>query len=178
MIHQNEKLHCAYWDKYDLVYKHKIAGVYSAKDTAFELKSFSTRFVLERKRLCAALQLLSAQALVGKATAINKKDIERLPWPKDCDWSLIPWEESLLADINDMSKYVRLGQKSTLLKNAATDSHMRAYQETFLRLMRTSFPNMEACGSGHSDGLRYQAFSFSKVDEFTWEREDWASFCA
>lgn len=176
LIHQNEKLYCAYWDKDDLVYKHKIAGVYGAKNTASALKNFSTRFALERKRLCAALQLLGAQALVGKATAINKKDIERLPWPRDCDWSLIPWEEDLLADINEMSKYVRLGQKSTLLKNAANDSHIQGYQETFLRLMRTSFPDMEACGSGHSDGLRYQAFSFSKAGQFTWEREDWANF--
>ena len=83
----------------------------------------------------------------------------------------------MIDDINTyMAEYVRLGQDSALLRQRADEIHMETYRNTFLRLMRTSFPKMQACGCDHAQGLRYQAFSFSEAGEFAWDNEDWADY--
>lgn len=175
LIHENDGLSCAFWDECDLAYQHQIVGIFAAGNDGAALKELSCRFVEQKLNLRASLQLLGTRVLISKATAVNKRDIDQLPWPKDGNWNLARWEEELLEDIDQhMAKYVRLGQDSIILKEVAQKSHIAAYQDTFLRLMRTSFPNMSECGSGRSDGLIYQAFSFSKVPLFSWTTEDWA----
>jgi hypothetical protein len=54
--------------------------------------------------------LNGSQMLVGKATALLKQDIDRLPFPDDpTEISLSFWEEDLKDDLlNFMSDYVRL----------------------------------------------------------------------
>lgn len=177
LIHENEKLFSAFWDECDLVYKHQIVGIYRAKNSPTELKKLSDDFCKNRKILQASLQLLGSRCLVSKATAINKRDIDYLPWPQAGDWRLASWEKELIDDINTyMAEYVRLGQDSALLRQRADEIHMEAYRNTFLRLMRTSFPKMQACGCDYAQGLRYQAFSFSEAGEFVWDKEDWADY--
>lgn len=177
LIHENEKLFSAFWDECDLVYKHQIVGIYGAKNSPAELKKLSDDFCKNRKILQASLQLLGSRCLVSKATAINKRDIDYLPWPQAGDWRLASWEKELIDDINTyMAEYVRLGQDSALLRQRADEIHMETYRNTFLRLMRTSFPKMQACGCDHAQGLRYQAFSFSEAGEFAWDNEDWADY--
>ena len=176
LIHENEKLFCSYWDESDLAYRHQIVGVYNAQKNPLELKKFSVDFSNHRKLLQSSLQLLGARGLVSKATANNKRDIDLLPWPDDGNWKLANWECDLIEDIvTYMPDYIRLGQKSNLLQLQAKKDDMEAFRNTFLRLMRTSFPEMQACGEGQDQGLIYQAFSFSNTGSFSWGKPDWAN---
>lgn len=175
LIHKHEKLLCAYWDECNLAYRNQIVGIYDAQKNQPELKNLANSFHKNRKILQAALQIFGIKCLAIKATAVYKCDIERLPWPTDGNWHLTHWEKELIDDITTyMPDYVRLGQDSDLLRNKAEKNHMEAYRNTFLRLMSTSFPEMRACGDGHAQGLSYQAFSFSKAENFSWGKTNWA----
>jgi len=175
LIKENEELPCALWENGPLAYKAKIVGITAPEQQLQRLKEFRQLFIKNRKVLRACCHLLGSQLSVGKATAVLKEDIARLPWPKDGDWQLVPWEEELLSDIDTyMGEYVRLGQDSPLLKSKASKPDVEAYCETFLKLMRRGFP--QACTSAQvqAEGLRLQAFSLT--GEATVDRLDggWA----
>jgi len=174
LIKENEKLPCAFWEKGPLAYKAKILGISAPTKEAHRLKNFQSMFIKNRRALRACCHLLGSQLSVGKATAILKEDIARLPWPKNGDWQSAPWEESLLNDIDAyMGDYVRLGQDSPLLKSRPSDSDIDAYCEMFLTLMRHGFPEARMSARGAADGLRIQAFSFTGNSHVDWLEEDW-----
>lgn len=175
LIHKHEDLLCAYWDECDLAYKSEIVGVFCDLGSPLELQQFAHDFYHHKKCLQSALQLFATRLYINKATSVYKIDIANLPWPKDGKWNLSSWENELVEDITRyIPEYVRLGQDSYLLQQRAEKNHMEAFRNTFLRLMRTSFPDMQACGEGHDQGLAYQAFSFSKAEGFSWENSNWA----
>ncbi len=175
LIKEHEDLPCAYWDDGPIAYKDKIIGVYGQEDSSTYLKQFRSTFINNRKQLRASCFLLGSQILVGKATALLKSEICRIPWPKDEDWALYPWEEDIINDINDyFAEYVRRGQSSKLLSSSTNQTALTIYQATFLRVLRSAFPKLSSCGSEASNGLLLQAFSFDGASTNRLIDRDWA----
>lgn len=177
LIKENDDLNCAIWEKDHLAYNNSIVGISSPRTDSAELKSFRSAFIRSRKELRASLYLLGTRILTSKATSLLKSEITKLPWPVDGSWDFVPWEKELVDDLATyMADYVRLGQDSALLQKAPSVEDMDSYCSTFLRLMRTSFPNVYPCGDGRSEGLRFQAFCFSEQSTVEWINEsEWLS---
>ena len=110
------------------------------------------------------------QALIGKATAILKQDIDMLPFPENpYELTFCFWEETLQADvIKYMADYVRLGQNSALLQNAAASNDLKAYANLFLRMLGSVYDNLKAAATVHLDGLICQPFYFGERPNLTW----------
>ena len=93
LIKEHESLPMGFWDNGPLAYKDKIVGIHADESKTEELKEVFCKLI-SRKRLyqfCCALN--GSQALVGKATAILKQDIDALPYPEsDEDLELSFWE--------------------------------------------------------------------------------------
>ena len=122
MIRENEKLPCAFRQSGFLAYKAKIVGIHADAHGERALRAFYESFLENRSALRALCLLLGTQALVGKATAILKRDLDALPWPANgAGWSLAEWERILCEDVvKCTAAFVRLGQNSKLLKQSVT----------------------------------------------------------
>ena len=99
LIREHESLPLAYWDKSVLAFKDKIVGVHAPLADKKEHRRFYE--ALQRNHNCYrfAVMLNGSQALIGKATALLKFDIESLPYPDDeSDLALTFWEQALADD--------------------------------------------------------------------------------
>ena len=118
--------------------------------------------------------LLGTQALVGKATAILKRDLDALPWPANgAGWSLAEWERILCEDVvKCTAAFVRLGQNSKLLKQSVTVEDLARYAGMFVSMLGTVYENLQPLRSIALDGITCQAFCFGKKPELDWSG-DW-----
>ena len=170
LIKEHESLPMAFWDKSPLAYKDKIVGIHADVSQIEELREVYRKLSL-RKRLyqfCCALN--GSQALVGKATAILKQDIDALPYPEsDKDLELSFWEQALVDDMLDyMAPFVRLGQKSDLLMNQAEQEQMTAYADMFCRMLGTVYKNLQYSEQVYTNGLICQPFYFGRCPKINW----------
>lgn len=111
----------AYWEKEYLTFKHKIISISGGK--RLELKTLFDTLVTHHRDYRFFLALLGSQALTGKATAVLKQDIDKLPYPENPeDIQLSKYEQIIRDDILDyMEDFIRLGHRSTLFATAASN---------------------------------------------------------
>jgi hypothetical protein len=166
-------LPCAFRKKGFLAYKHKIVGIHAESRDERELHQFYRSFLENRNALRAAGILLGTQALVGKSTAILKRDIDALPWPENGDWDFSHWEKILLNDlVESTTEFVRRGQNSRLLKQRTSTSDFEAYANVFVEMLGTVYDDLRAAKSVLLDGVACQAFCFGDAPEIDWP-DDW-----
>lgn len=173
LIKEHETLPCAFRNEGFLAYKHKIVGIHAERKEERELQKFYREFRENRNPLRAAGVLLGTQALVGKSTAILKRDLDVLPWPENGNWDFSSWEKSLCEDlVNLMTEFVRRGQNSRLLKQPAEPDDFESYTETFVEMLGSVYKNLRASKSVLLDGIACQTFCFGNAPEVSWG-EDW-----
>ena len=170
LIRENESLPVAYWDKSVLTFKHKIVGVHAPSADKEEHRRFYE--ALQRNHTCYrfAVMLNGSQALIGKATALLKGDIEALPYPEDeADLALTFWEQALADDtLQYVASYVRLGQQSDLLRRPADAGVLREYASLYRRLLNSLYDNLRAGDPVSFDGLTCQPFFFGTEPAIEW----------
>ncbi len=170
LIREHESLPIAFWEKSVLTFKHKIIGIHAPKtdrDRLFQVYQF---LLMNREQLKFAAMLNGSQALVGKATALLKSDIEKLPIPDDpSDLEFLSWEKILAGDvITYMADYVRLGQNSQLLKSIATSENLTAFSDLYCRMLGSIYDNLRAAEPVFLDGLICQPFYFGDEPSIEW----------
>ncbi len=173
LIREHESLPCAYRKSGFLAYRDKIIGISAPLEQREQLRQFYDDFVANREALRAFCFLLGTQALVGKATAILKRDVDVLPWPQAGEtWRLSRWEKILCEEIvSVMAEYVRRGQNSRLLRESVKPAGLKEYSDLYVSMLGSVYPNLRALKSGVMDGLAYQAFCFGKSSKLTWPAE-------
>lgn len=175
MIRENESLPCTFRRRGFLAYKAKIIGIHTEESDHEKLEHFYRMFVANRNVIRAFCLLFGTQALLGKSTAILKRDLDVLPWPHDgVSWDLSSWEKILCVELVEyMADYVRLGQNSELLKTQAGPTEFQRYAEIFCGLLGSVYENIRPSRSGIFGGLAYQAFCFGDNATLDWPG-DWA----
>jgi hypothetical protein len=103
-----------------------------------------------------------SRSFVSRATAINKQDIDFLPFPENsAELELSFWEQAIRDDTLDyFCDFIRLGQSSDLLKKAASRSHLNDYSSLFCRMLGSVYDGLKAESPIYLDGLVCQAFYF------------------
>ncbi len=177
LIKENAKLPSALWLKGELSFLDSIVSINAPEDQKEELIEFSENFDKHKSNLRVFCLLKSTSSLIGKSTAILKKDIEDLPWLKsdggfkDMSW----WEKALLSDAAEAyAPMIRVGHNSDPHKNPVTQAVLAEYAEMFTRLLGSIYRNIRAGKSGRADGLAYQSFIFGEVSELDWP-DDWST---
>jgi hypothetical protein len=170
LIKEHADLPMGFWDEGPLAFRDKIVGIHAAGEDGQALRQLFDQLVVRRRlyQFCCALN--GSQALVGKATAILKQDIDALPYPdSEKELDLAFWEVALMDDVLDyMAPFVRLGQKSELLENQATIDHLRLYSQMFCRMLGSVYKNLKSIEPVHTNGLVCQPFYFGKVPKINW----------
>ncbi len=170
LIREHESLPIAYWDRSVLAFKDKIVGVHAPPANKEEHKRFFKRLKKNLAYYRFAAMLNGSQALVGKATAVLKSDIEALPYPEDeAELEVTFWEQALAEDtLQYIVPYVRLGQQSELLKQAADAETLRDYASMYCRLLDSLYGNLRASDPVFLDGLTCQPFFFGDEPAVEW----------
>ncbi len=170
LIKEHESLPMDFWEKGPLAYKAKIVGIHADESKINELRELFRKLTTRKRlyRFCCALN--GSQALVGKATAILKQDIDALPYPEnDKDLELAFWEIALVDDVlNYMAPFVRLGQKSELLVKQADPKQMALYADMFCRMLGSVYKNLKSSDPVYTNGLICQPFYFGRTPKINW----------
>lgn len=170
LIRENESLPMAYWENGPLAYKHEIVGIHAPASERRELQRLFRDLAANSGLHRFTVLLNSPRSLVAKATAILKSDIEALPYPKDkTELELMFWEQVLADDsLQYMAPYVRLGQQSDLLRQAADADTLRDYSSLYCRLLGSLYDNLRASAPVFLNGLTCQPFFFGDEPAMEW----------
>ena len=170
LIREHDSLPSAYWDGGILAFKNKIIGIHAPKCDVQALSHFHERFLAQKKALRFAVALNGSQALVGKATALLKGDIESLPFPDDeTELDFTFWEAALAEDtLSHFMEFVRLGQKSALLKDTADEKTVADYSALFCQMLGSIYDNLRVDEPIFLNGLICQPFYFGDEPAIDW----------
>jgi len=170
LIKEHESLPMDYWNEGQLTFKDKIVGIHAPEKDIEKHRCFFERLIEEHTFYRFAVMINGSQGLVGKATAILKSDIESLPYPEDeSELAFTFWEQVLAEDtLQYLAPYVRLGQKSELLKKAANEEVLNDYASLYCRMLGSIYDNIQACDPIFLDGLTCQPFFFGDKPEIEW----------
>ena len=173
LIKKHETLPLMYWDGPNLAFTSTIVGIGVGQSEEKVLRSLAEQITSRHRTYRLACVLHGSKAFVAKATAILKQDIDALPFPDDpSDLDLSFWEEALQDDVLDfMCDFVRLGQKSELLRDAATAETLRLYTQMLERMLGSVYSNIQSGEPIWFDGLVCQPFFFGETSGIAWQDE-------
>ena len=169
LIKKIDSLPIIFWDKDFIAYNHSIVGI-SAPDTqASELREVYNS-ISHNHDIYRFFCILNGTSLVGKATALLKDDIDKLPYPEDLKgFPFSFWEKALCEDtLKYLTDYIRLGQNSELLAKAASTNDLRTYSDMFIRMLKSVYENLKAADPIFLNGLTCQPFYFGERPDFSW----------
>lgn len=174
MIKEISSLPIAYWDNGFLAYRDKIVGIHAPRSQASILLKLHDTLLLNHNIYQFSCTLNGTQSLIGKATAILKHDIDKLPYPEDMnDLSFSFWEDALREDVlNYMTEYIRLGQNSELLRKLADLKDLHEYSNMFLRMLGSVYDNLDKSSPVFFNGLICQPFYFGNRPNLSWLIDD------
>jgi hypothetical protein len=152
----------------------KIVGINAQPADANKLFQFAQAFKRNKKTLRAFCLLKSTQALVGKSTAVLKRDIEEIPWPKDNgDMTLAFWEQALLDDIlAHTAQLIQVGQNAPVFTKQADEDVFEKYAALFTKMLGSVYKSLRPGRNGLSNGLAYQTFYAGAQCLLDWP-DDW-----
>jgi hypothetical protein len=170
LIKEHASLPVGFWNRSNLTFRHSIVGIHAPQTEEHELRELLDQIKKHRRLFRFCFLLIGTRALTGRATAINKQDIDRLPMPDDpSELDLAFWEDVLKEDVlNYMADYVRLGQDSQLLKKSASDNDFREYSSLFVRMLGSLYRNLKAAEPRQLNGLIAQPFYFGDKPDVSW----------
>lgn len=174
LIRKNERLPMAFWNEGPLAFTSTIVAIGAGSSNVTYIEELFARLNEKHRTYMLACMLHGSKAFVSKATATLKQDIDSLPLPEDgSELDLCFWEQVLEDDTLDyFSDFVRLGQNSSLLTNAATLKQVQQYSDLFCRMLAPVYDNIQSLSSIVFDGLICQPFFFGEKPESPWFSND------
>jgi hypothetical protein len=159
-----------YWNEGPLAYMQEIVGIHARAAERTDLHRLFSVLASNIEVLRFAVLVNSPRALVGRATALLKRDIDSLPYPEDeSDLDLTFWEQVLAEDTRVyMAPYVRLGQQSELLKKAAHANVLNQYALLYVQLLGSLYDNLHPSEPVFLNGLICQPFFFGDEPAIEW----------
>lgn len=173
LVKKIDSLPIVFWDRDFIAYNHSIVGISASHAQTSELlKIYNT--ISRNRDIYRFFCILNGTSLAGKATALLKDDIDRLPYPEDLnELSFSFWEKALCEDtLKYMTDYIRLGQNSELLAKAANIDDLNTYSDMFIRMLKSLYENLKASDPVFLNGLVCQPFYFGERPDFSWLSEN------
>jgi len=123
----------------DLSFKHGILGIHAPENQIDKLLELEKRIINNRTYLFYVAGFSGAY-MIGRATAILKKDIESLPYPEDeTELELTETEQILVDDVLDyMLDFRRNGEKSVGEK-PVNDHQLHQFSEIYCKVLNSVY---------------------------------------
>lgn len=127
----------------DLSFKHGILGIHAPENQIDKLLELEKRIINNRTYLFYVAGFSGAY-MIGRATAILKKDIESLPYPEDeTELELTETEQILVDDVLDyMLDFRRNGEKSVGEK-PVNDYQLQQFSEIYCKVLNSVYKEFQ-----------------------------------
>lgn len=127
----------------DLSFKHGILGIHAPENQIDKLLELEKRIINNRTYLFYVTGFSGAY-MIGRATAILKKDIESLPYPEDeTELELTETEQILVDDVLDyMLDFRRNGEKSVGEK-PVNDYQLQQFSEIYCKVLNSVYKEFQ-----------------------------------
>lgn len=121
---------------YDAVFSHEIIGIYAPQKEINVLKDVYNVLIHNKTLYRFYVLVTSNRVLVGRATAILKKDIDNLPFPDEQNEIETSFTESIL--INDVLSY-QLNNKTNLFSRPTNIEQIKVYSKIFCQTLNSVY---------------------------------------
>ena len=123
----------------DLSFKHDIIGVHAHKNQMDDLLEIERRIRNNRTYLFYVAGF-SGRYMIGRATAILKKDIESLPYPEDeKELELSEIEQILVDDVLDYMLDFRKKGETSVAEEPVDDYQLHQFSEIYCRVLNSVY---------------------------------------
>jgi hypothetical protein len=123
----------------DLSFKRRIIGIYTPEKQIDELLEIEKRIKNNRTYLFYVAGF-SGQYMIGRATAILKKDIESLPYPEDeKKLELSEIEQILVDDVLDYMLDFRKKGETSVAEKPVDDYRLHQFSEIYCRVLNSVY---------------------------------------
>lgn len=132
LIRQTDSFQMAYWDKHYLTYNSEMLGIASMGCSTTEHRAMFERLTRYSSFAKSWIALTSTKAGLQKATALNKSDIDDLPFPpEEADLDLTDNDQIILDDAFDYYRdFQRLGDDAKIMRKVTPEDH-KAFAAVF-----------------------------------------------
>jgi hypothetical protein len=155
---------------YDIVFSHEIIGIYAPPKDIAELKKGYE--ILTKNNLLNRFHILttSSRILIGRATAILKRDIDNLPFTED----IISLSAAEKLVIQDVLSYFSKQNQILLSGNAKINNEIRLFENTFCKVLNSVYQTKEKSFQLFKivDAGKYYALHFEYSSEKIQETEE------
>ena len=165
MIYEGIDLDCAISKKYDIAYKDRIIGIISNNKNDINLIDLANNFYKNKKIMSNSIKILSNYS-ISQRYVLSKNDVISVPFEKDIEKSLLEWEKDIINDIDYIIDFIKKGNESYIMKKVTSKEDINKYNDTFVRLMLTSFNNFNFLYMFEKNGIIFSVYSFTKNTSF------------
>jgi hypothetical protein len=163
LVKEHESLPCALRRKGEgaLGFKDKIVGIKCPEDDESKLAQLSD-YLGENRSYLQFFLSFGSQYLVNKQSAILKEDIMDLPFPENGKLEFHGVEEWLVRDVIERQiRFIKVGAKpESALFKLTTAAQLSEYQNAFLKVLRTVYPEVKLSERHEFTTAHCIAFSF------------------
>jgi hypothetical protein len=122
-----------------LSFKHEIIGIYAPKRDVRELKDIERR-IKNNKTYLFHIAGFSGRYMIGRVTAVLKKDIEALPFPEDeKELELSEFEQILVDDVLDYMLDFRRKGEASIAEKPVTDHQLELFADIYCRTLNSVY---------------------------------------
>jgi len=123
----------------DLSFKDKIIGIHAPKSQNLDLLGIEKRIKKNRTYLFYVAGF-SGQYMIGRATAILKKDIESLPYPEnEKELELSEIEQMIVDDVLDYMLDFRKKGETSVAEKPVDDYQLHQFSEIYCRVLNSVY---------------------------------------
>lgn len=165
LLAQTDDLPVAYWNEGPLTFGQEVLGISCGNGDVKSHLALYRRLRDQRNFLRAWISLTSARAGIQKATALQKKDIDDLPFPPDeTELDISANEEIVLADALAFYRdFQRLGDEADVMRLTRAEDH-RAFAQVFSKQINVVHKKLRPLPVKSWAGVSCQPFVFGKAE--------------
>lgn len=147
-----------------LLFRDQIIGIACPREDISELKSLH-HFLLKHRRDCGFFAAFGSKYLIFRQSAIQKRSIMDLPYPKDGKLLFTGVQNYLRDDVIDfMIPLIKDTDKAQAgLAQDASGKEAEEYTQVFLEVMHSAFPDLQSSSKPHDLG-RAWCLAFHRGD--------------
>lgn len=140
--------------EYDAVFSHEIVGIYAPNSEIEELKRLYNVFKEYNDLYRFFIFVTSSRILIGRATALLKRDLDNLPYPEIVEQLKLSEVERII--VKDVLTYYKEKDYSKLL-GPPSEKNIEEYQKVFCNTLNSIY---------HTNNTQFQPYKILHTDNY------------
>jgi len=158
----------------DLCFSREVIGIHSPESETDKLQRIADMIKLNRKLFRFYIASFSGSSIIRRKTAIDKTDIDNLPFPEDeKELELSEIENILVEDTLDyMVDFLRRGEKSRVIQEEVNRKQLEEFSSVYCSILNSVYEKFKAHEPVYTDSFICLPFYYDKKPNILEENLD------